>query len=227
MSAQDSESAKLTSSPVAEPRETALLSEVATYYSDKLAQHGQSPRGVDWNGPEGQTLRFQELCRVIDGSRPYSLTDLGCGYGALHDHLAAKGHDFSYLGVDVSESMIQAARERLRNRAKVRLLQAGSPDEVSDYGIASGIFNVRLGRTDAEWRAYLEQTLDQLDRGSRIGFAFNCLTSYSDTDRMRADLYYADPCQFFDLCKRRYAKNVALLHDYGLYEFTILVRKQP
>ena len=43
---------------------------------------------------------------------------------------------------------------------------------------------------------------------------------------MRPDLYYADPCRLFDLCKRRYAKNVALLHDYGLYEFTILVRKQ-
>lgn len=206
--------------------ESPILSEVATYYSEKLALYGQSPRGVDWNGTEGQTLRFQQLCRVIDGSGPYSVTDLGCGYGALHDHLVALGHDFSYLGVDVSESMIGAARERLRNRPKVRLLQAGAADEASDYGIASGIFNVRLGRTDAEWRAYLEQTLDALDRGSRLGFAFNCLTSYSDAERMRPDLYYADPCRLFDLCKRRYAKNVALLHDYGLYEFTILVRKQ-
>ena len=37
---------------------------------------------------------------------------------------------------------------------------------------------------------------------------------------MRADLYYADPRAFFDLCKRHYSKQVALLHDYGLYEFT-------
>jgi hypothetical protein len=43
---------------------------------------------------------------------------------------------------------------------------------------------------------------------------------------MRADLYYADPAQVFDYCKRRFSPNVALLHDYGLYEFTILVRKQ-
>jgi hypothetical protein len=42
---------------------------------------------------------------------------------------------------------------------------------------------------------------------------------------MRNYLYYADPCALFDLCKRRYSKHVALLHDYGLYEFTILVRK--
>jgi len=29
----------------------------------------------------------------------------------------------------------------------------------------------------------------------------------------------------FDYCKRTYSRDVALLHDYGLYEFTILVRK--
>jgi hypothetical protein len=29
----------------------------------------------------------------------------------------------------------------------------------------------------------------------------------------------------FDLCKRRHSRNVALLHDYGLYAFTVLVRK--
>ena len=48
---------------------------------------------------------------------------------------------------------------------------------------------------------------------------------YSDPERMRAHLYYADPCRLFDHCKRRYSRHVALLHDYGLYEFTILVRK--
>ena len=58
------------------------------------------------------------------------------------------------------------------------------------------------------------------------GFAFNCLTSYSDHDKMRDYLYYADPLAIFDHCKKHYAKDVALLHDYGLYEFTILVRKQ-
>jgi hypothetical protein len=122
--------------------------------------------------------------------------------------------------------MIDAARERLKDHSNARFIQASVPDVIGDYGVASGIFNVRMERTDAEWQAYLEATLDQLDRTSRLGFAFNCLSSYSDADRMRPDLYYADPCRLFDLCKRRYAKNVALLHDYGLYEFTILVRKQ-
>ena len=41
-----------------------------------------------------------------------------------------------------------------------------------------------------------------------------------------SDLYYADPRAFFDRCKRTSRGDVALLHDYGLYEFTILVRTE-
>jgi len=206
-------------------KKTDLLTEVADYYSEKLAQHGETARGVDWNGEESQELRFEQLCKIIDGRRQFSLNDLGCGYGALNDFLAACYSGFSYSGIDVSEGMIKAAEQRPRARSQARFVLASEPDGVADYGVASGIFNVRLGRSDAEWRAYLEATLDILDRTSRLGFSFNCLTSYSDAEKMRDYLHYADPCALFDLCKRRYSRNVALLHDYGLYEFTILVRK--
>lgn len=207
--------------------QTDLLTEVADYYSEKLAQHGETPRGVDWNGEESQELRFEQLCKIIDGRSQFSLNDLGCGYGALHDFLVGRCSGFSYSGIDVSESMIKSAEQRYQGIPQARFALASEPDSVADYGVASGIFNVRLGRTDAEWRTYLEATLDILDRSSRLGFSFNCLTSYSDAEKMRDYLYYADPCALFDFCKRRYSRNVALLHDYGLYEFTILVRKSP
>ena len=35
-----------------------ILSQVSDYYSAKLAEHGNTPAGVDWNGTEGQHLRF-------------------------------------------------------------------------------------------------------------------------------------------------------------------------
>jgi SAM-dependent methyltransferase len=205
----------------------AMLDEVAEYYSAKLAEHGDTPYGVDWNGEESQLLRFAQLTRIIRQPQGFSLNDLGCGYGALIDYLRAHYPDFAYHGCDVSDAMVDAARARHAGHDGAVFSTAAEPPRIADYGIASGIFNVRLGRTDDEWRHYLETTLDVLDRTSRLGFAFNCLTSYSDADRMKDYLYYADPCVLFDLCKRRYARDVALLHDYGLYEFTILVRKQP
>ena len=202
-----------------------LLAEVADYYDGKLALHGENARGVDWNGEAGQALRFEQLCKVIDRDRDFSVNDLGCGYGALCDFLVPGRESFQYTGFDVSDAMIRAARRRNADKPYARFVVASEPDGPSTYGIASGIFNVRLGRTDAEWRSYVESTLEVIDRTSQRGFAFNCLTSYSDRDKMRSDLYYADPCMLFDLCKRRFARNVALLHDYGLYEFTVVVRK--
>jgi SAM-dependent methyltransferase len=202
-----------------------LLTEVAEYYTSKLSQHGETPRGVDWNGEESQTLRFEQLCKIVDTSNPFSVNDIGCGYGALYDFLTRKDKTFSYFGIDVSKGMIQAAEQRYQKKNKARFILSSKPEQVADYCIASGIFNVRLGRSNDEWWSYLKATLDVLDCNSRFGFAFNCLTSYSDADKMRDSLYYADPCVLFDLCKRRYSRNVTLLHDYGLYEFTILVRK--
>jgi SAM-dependent methyltransferase len=201
-----------------------LLVEVAGYYSAKLAEHGQTPRGVDWNGEQSQSVRFDQLLRIVE-SDGFSLHDLGCGYGALVDHLGARFNDFSYCGFDISPQMVASARSRFKASPRVRFDVSSRPTESADYGVASGIFNVRLGRSDCEWSALIRDTLDSLDASSRLGFAFNCLTSYSDKDRMRDYLYYADPCAWFDHCKRRYSRNVALLHDYDLYEFTILVKK--
>jgi len=205
-----------------------LLDDVARYYSEKLAAHGDTPRGVDWNSEESQFIRFEQLCKVVTpAAAGFSLIDLGCGYGALLDYLQDHHPSCDYLGVDVSAEMIRAAGQRHAALPRTRFINASQPDQAADYSVASGIFNVRQSRSDAEWFEYIQNTLDVLDRNSRLGFSFNCLTSYSDEDKKRDYLYYADPCLLFDLCKRRYSRQVALLHDYGLYEFTILVRKAP
>lgn len=204
---------------------TDLLNEVAEYYASKLTAHGETPRGVDWNGEASQHLRFEQLARVTTGHAAFSINDLGCGYGALYGYLAASGATFTYNGFDVVQNMVEAGQRRYAGATDARFVCGNVPDTVADFGVASGIFNVRLGRSDAEWKTYLEATLEVLNRTSSKGFAFNCLTSWSDADRMRSDLYYADPCELFSLCKRRFSRNVALLHDYGLYEFTILVKK--
>lgn len=204
---------------------SAILSEVADYYSGKLAEHGETPLGVDWNGEASQILRFEQLSKVIAPGHGFSVNDLGSGYGALFSYLDAHYAGVSYFGYDVSESMVMAARRKFGAAGNATFAVSSIPQTSADYGMASGIFNVRLAHADSEWRAYIEQTLDRLHETSRLGFSFNCLTSYSDADKMRSHLYYADPCTLFDLCKRKYSRQVALLHDYGLYEFTILVRK--
>jgi len=52
--------------------------------------------------------------RLQPGDR---VCDLACGDGGLGEHLLARG--LEYLGVDASESMVEAARRRLGDRAEV------------------------------------------------------------------------------------------------------------
>lgn len=201
-----------------------VLDSVAVYYSAKVNEHGSTPRGVDWNGIESQRTRFAQITKVIDPSSPFSLLDVGCGYAALFDYLDENYDDFDYRGIDVSTAMIETARGRLAGRP-ASLAVGKEPASPADYCVASGIFSVKLNNSESEWRDYMFETMAMMDRHSLRGFAFNSLTSYSDADKMRPDLYYPDPLVIFDHCKRNYSRQVALLHDYGLWEFTILVRK--
>lgn len=209
-----------------DPDSGQLLEQVARYYGRRLQEFGATPRGVDWNSAEGQLLRFRQLCRLFaERESEFSLSDLGCGYGSLFDFLQGDTRLRDYLGVDVSAEMIGEARRRLAAHPTARFVVGDRPGEVVDYCLASGIFNVKQQVATSEWESYFHGVLDLLNEHSAVGFAFNCLTSYSDTDRMRPDLFYANPAKTFDYCMQRYSGQVALLHDYGLYEFTILVRK--
>jgi methyltransferase family protein len=202
-----------------------ILPHVGGYYGSKFEEHGPTPAGVDWNSAASQEVRFGQLLRVRDDrAASFSLNDFGCGYGALVPYLESHGRPDSYCGFDIVDQMLAQARADNVDRPWVRFVASAEDLPVSDYTVASGVFNVKLHVDDESWNDYVLATLAELAAVSRLGFAFNMLTTYSDPERMRDDLYYADPCFFFDHCKRTYSRNVGLLHDYDLYEFTMVVR---
>jgi SAM-dependent methyltransferase len=211
---------------VVKPENSAeLLHGVADYYGTKIRAHGATARGVDWNSKASQLIRFSQLAKIIKTSGRISINDLGCGYGAFFDYLTALAVQVRYRGVDISPDMVEAARLRHANQSRFDASIGDRCPGKADYTVASGIFNVRLAVDDETWLKHFHSSIDHMDAVSTRGFAFNCLTKYSDPELVRPDLFYADPCSVFDRCKRMYSRNVALLHDYGLFEFTILVRK--
>ena len=197
------------------------------YFSEKLEEFGATPRGVDYNGPEAQERRFEQLVKIIQPVQPFTVIDYGCGYGAMFDFLNRKGWQFDYFGVDVNEKMVIAARDSHKNFPNAHFTTVEDELPKADYLVAGSIFNIKLDASYEDWQEFVVKSLRQMNSLCSKGFAFNMLTKYSDADRMaqRPDLFYGDPLFFFDLCKREFSRNVALLHDYGLYDFTILVRK--
>jgi len=155
----------------------------------------------------------------------FSLLDYGCGYGALADYLELKGFEADYYGYDILESAIETARKAHLDKARRLYFTDKSQLPVCDYTVASGIFNFRGEQSFEEWTDYVLGVLTEFDQLSQHGFASNFLTKYSDAEKMRPDLYYANPLFLFDFCKQNFSRNVALLHDYRLYDFTLIIRK--
>jgi SAM-dependent methyltransferase len=198
---------------------------IKDYFLDYFTKFGPAPKGLNWNSVEAQEKRFEQICKVIDFSLPFSIIDYGCGYGSLIDYLKQKGQDFSYLGYDIVEEMIIKGRELHLRDNKCTFLNVDDNLTKSDYVVESGVFNVKQSNSDAEWTEYVIGSLNKMNNLAEKGLACNFLTKYSDAEFMRPDLYYADPLFFFDYCKKNFSRNVALLHDYDLYDFTIIVRK--
>jgi SAM-dependent methyltransferase len=202
-----------------------LLDAAERYYTARLLEHGVTHWGVDWNSTEGQETRYRQLLRVVrEGDDGFSINDYGCGYGGLYGFMTRQGTRFHYQGFDISAAMIESATANTGEASNVRFHVGHQPKHIADYSVASGIFHVKQDTTATIWHDYMLTTLDDMYNHSRKGFAFNCLTTYSDNVKMRGHLFYANPNEIFDLCMRKYARNVALLHDYGLYEFTVIVR---
>jgi SAM-dependent methyltransferase len=201
-----------------------ILPQVASYYASKLELHGATPQGVDWNGNDSHEHRHRQFLRLLEGNPDASVIDLGCGFGDFLRFLRAAGHQGRFIGYDIAAGMIEKARQ-LHGEGEDRQWRIGSePEEAADFAIASGIFNVKGDVPVATWIDYVNATLDVLARAGRSGFAFNILSLSSDPDRRRPNLYYADPAAMLGHCLSKYGRSIALLQDYGLYEFTLIVR---
>lgn len=197
-----------------------------SYFEERLNTHGATARGVDWNSETAQELRFSQLVKVIKPEQPFSLLDYGCGYGALGRYIQKIGFPMQqYIGFDILESMVEKAREISLGQSGWIFTSRFAELAPADFAIASGIFNLKLETSFEEWTKYVVGELEKMNRLTLKGFSFNMLTKYSDPEYMRPHLYYADPCYLFDYCKTHFSRNVALLHDYEVYDFTLIVRK--
>ena len=204
-----------------------ILTQTEQYFKEKRDQFGETVRGLDWNSKEAQDIRFSQLTKLFsnEGDRSFSICDYGCGYGDYFGYLQERGYSCKYTGVDLVRETILCAEQKYGINPDAVFMHGAEIKGTYDYITASGIFNVKRSTDEREWENYVIGILEDFYIHSGKGFAFNCLTQYSDAEYMRADLYYADPLFYFDYAKKHFSRNVALLHDYELYDFTIIVRK--
>lgn len=199
---------------------------IDAYYSARAVRFGATPAGADWTCIASQQMRFVQLLRLCGASMSFSLIDLGCGYGALldllHDRYAPGAID--YLGVDLSGAMISLGQRRWLGSETVRVVMGSVALRRADYAVASGTFNVKLGHSTKSWETFIATTLDGLAACSRKGFAVNFMLPAPPGIHLKAGLYTTGPEPWAEYCRHTFNAEVHVRSDYGLREFTLIVR---
>jgi len=196
------------------------LRPLAKISSETLREHGVSAAGAGWADAASQELRFEVLvdtAQVPDGEA-VTVNDLGCGYGSLYEHLVRRGIVVTeYHGYDICDDMLVAARATVPAE-QAHFWRSADVTQTADFSFLSGPLNLKVC-DDETWKAYAKSVVLSLARHSRRGFAFNLMTT-KVTYRVD-ELYYADPEEWLDWCRREISPHLTLFEDYPLYEWTI------
>lgn len=187
--------------------------EIIRLYDDRFAEHGYGTATLGWRGVEDQQLRFEVLCDIADlsGAR---ICDVGCGFGDLAAYLEHRFSDISYVGVDITPSLIKEAKQRRPELEFhcVDILQSGF-DLRADYFLLSGALNYRFKDNWGLTTTMISKMWEQSNKGVAVNF----LSSY--VNFVRPHNYHHKPEDVFGFA-RSLTKRVALRHDYPLWEFT-------
>jgi len=203
-----------------------VLTAVAGYYTGTVNKFGPTPWGVDWTCELTQDLRFIQLLKVCGRHRRFSINDLGCGYGALFPFLEKKygAGTADYVGIDVSPAMIDHAGRLWDDHPSARFQVSSHFSRAADFSMASGVFNVHLEFDETRWEEFVRDTLIELRRASHRGFAVNFMRPPTDGLTPLPGLYRTTPERWVGFCETELGAEVTVLRDYGLREFTLLVR---
>ena len=190
--------------------------ELKKHYQDLFAEHGNSSHAVQYSDSASQFKRF-EILQQIDRSME-SVVDIGCGLGHLYEFLQTKNENIRYLGLDFVKEFIQAA-QNTHGKDQVAfqvcdLYQDQIPSGY-DYALLSGVFNNLM---PDNW-GFMRMTLEKMFAAANKGIAFNCMSTY--VDYFDAGLFYVNPCEVFDFCKRELGRKVVLRNEYLIREGSI------
>lgn len=202
------------------------LRDCADHYGNLAKELGPSAKAAGWRDETTQFLRFEQLFKIIDPDHNnFSIADVGCAYGALLSAMPAdiKNRMGRYDGYDLSSAMVEVARDVHKDEKRARFFDTAKIKEPADYIVESGIFNHHFNTSAPEWTAHIHKTIEHMVESAKKGVAFNIMSNR--VDFQEDYIYYADPMKMLEFCLDKFGRNVQLLHDYALYEFTVLIRK--
>ena len=202
---------------------------IIDHYEQCLARHGDSHLGVDWPNAADAEIRYRVMLDLI---RPpheaVTLLDFGCGAGHLYEYLKRRNRsDIRYIGVDASPPFIELSRRKFPTTPFhcMDVLAEDAPLPEADYIVMNGVLTEKRGLSFDDMFEYMAQLLRRVFESARVGLAFNVMSLH--VDWQRDDLFHVPYDVLAAYLKANLSRHFAFRADYGLYEYTAYVYREP
>ena len=199
------------------------------HYERCLNKFGPTEKGMDWPNAKDLEKRFNALTSFLNESltETVHLLDLGCGIGLLLKYLKANSQceQLIYTGVDISEKMIQNAKELQPdgNFIVCDILEQKLDENSFDFIVMNGLFTEKRELSQSEMFGFFEDMIVEAYRAARVGLSFNLMSSH--VDWKREDLFHVELDILVAFLIKNCSRRITINMDYGLYEYTVTLKK--
>jgi SAM-dependent methyltransferase len=202
---------------------------IVNHYEACLRDFGSGPMAVDWKTAGDAARRYDVMLGLVrEPSVAATLLDFGCGLAELKDHMEHVGyHAQRYTGLDISPHFAAAARARFPG-TEILCFDVLDPQHALpryDYIVMNGIFTRRHDLSVEDMWAYFERLFGRVYESCDVGVAFNVMSTL--VDWQSDTLFHPDPARMIAFLGRSISRHVVMRNDYGLYETTYYVFRQP
>jgi SAM-dependent methyltransferase len=203
--------------------------DIVRHYEACLKEHGDTHLGVDWPRKEHADTRYKIMLDVIrDRSAKSTLLDFGCGASHLLEYM--RRHDYAnvaYAGLDISENFIALSRKKFPDVTYFCVDILDTPQDVGryDYIVMNGVFTEKRGLSFDDMFAYFREMILTLFEKCDVGAAFNVMSKQVDWER--DDLFHLPLDLLAEFLTKRVTRHFVVRNDYGLYEYTVYLYRQP
>ncbi len=207
--------------------------EIMRHYDACLQQHGDTARGADWPNETDRQTRFSVMLDLLQGDTDdhVELLDFACGTGELLRRLHRLNRpSIAYQGADISRAALELARAKFPDTKFTTMdILAATDQEVAslscDYCVINGLFTIKRGLSNDEMWDFATRVIRRLWPITRKAMAFNVMSK--QVEHERADLFHVSLDRMARFLHELAGRSVAFRADYGLFEYTCYVQREP